>query len=222
MIDVNTVYQKGKFLANDTGNTGKFTVTDWNNVFDLVQKDIIRDLREKFEKNIIISDNIADLKVVKKVQADSEGRVSKPDDYLFFSANRITFWYKDLKGKQQVAVKPVTLLRDDQLGDRLNSLLNPVTTDYPVLVDYGSNLQFFPSSISHVELVYIKLPKSPVWAFTEVNGRPVYDESNSTNFTLPPDMEGDVIGRVLRYLATNTKEANLFQAGQIMEEKQNV
>lgn len=220
MISVDKVRSRVKFLANDGSNTGRFTVDNLNGVFDLVQKNIIRDLRRQFEKNIIISDNIADLKVIKKVQLDTEGRVTKPSDYLFFSANRITFWYKDLKGTQRVAVKPVTLLRDDQVGDRLNSLLNPVTIDYPVFVDYGNYLQFFPQDITHVELVYIKLPASPVWGFTEVNGRPVYDESSSVDFNLPPDMEGEVIYRCLQHLGINVKEGDLFQIGMAKEQQQ--
>ena len=222
MVDVNNVYKRVKFLSNDNSNTGKFTVDNLNGVFDLVQKNIIRDLRRQFEKNIIISDNIADLKVLKKFQLDSQGRVTKPSDYLFFSANRIKFWYKDSKGNQKVATKPVTLLRDDQVGDRLNSLLNPVTIDYPVFVDYGDYLQFFPSNASQIELVYIKNPASPVWSFTETNGRPVYDSATSVNFSLPPDMEGEVVYRVLQHLGINTKEAELVQIGQIKEKEQDV
>jgi len=222
MISVDKVKTQLEFLANDNSNTGRFSIDNLNSVFSLVQLNIVRELRKQYEKNIIIADNIADLKVLKKFQLDSQGRITKPDDYLFFSANRVKVWYKDSQGNQKVALSPVKLLRDDELADRLGSQLNPVNINYPVCVDYGSYIQFYPTKASHIEMSYIKNPDAPVWAFTEVNGRPVYNESNSTDFSLPPDMEGTVVYKCLEHLGINVKEQFTVQAGQIKAQQQNV
>jgi len=210
MINVDLVYKISNRLLNDNQITDRFPPQDWNRYATLAQLEALNDLRKAFESSSMNTDNIAELKVKKQFNLVG-GRLTKPDDYLFFSAPLTRVWYIDSQGVQRSSQRSVDLVTDNELGDRLNSQFDAPTYEYPIVQDIENFLQFYPEDLSMADLMYIREPKNPVWAYTEVDGEPVYDEANSVHFELPVNMTGEIVYRIMQYMGVNVRSADAVQ-----------
>lgn len=219
MINIDLIYNLTRQIANDNQITGRFSVDDWNRYVLMATRERVDQLRKEFESNTKNSDNTADLKVKKQISIDSVGRMTKPDDYLYFSAPLTTVFYKDSEGNQKSSKRSVDLVTDNQLGDRLNSQFDQPTFDYPIVLDYQNFLQFYPENLTSANLMYIRKPKDPVWAFTEVNGEPVYDSSNSQDVELPQSELANIVYRVVELMGVSIKRGDLAQYMNIKEQQ---
>lgn len=210
MINVDLVYKLTHRLLNDNQITDRYPVEDWNRYAILAQLEIVRKLRGLFESTSIISDNIAELKVKKQFNL-TDGKLTKPDDYLYFSAPLTRVWYKDGQGVQRTSQRPVDLVTDNELGDRLNSQFDAPSYQYPIVVDISDYLQFYPTDLTQAELMYIRVPKEPKWAYTDVDGEAVYDPVNSVDFELPQDMTDLLVVTICEYMGVNVKRGDMVQ-----------
>lgn len=113
--------------------------------------------------------------------------------------------------------RTVKVLRDDELTDRLSSQLLPPATKHPVANFENDSIQFYPKTIQFVEISYLRQPPPPVWAFTTVNGRPVYDAANSTNIEAPEEAENEIAMAALSFMGIHAREAELFQYAEQMQ-----
>jgi len=219
MIDVDLAYKISNRLLNDNQITDRFPPEDWNRYAELAQLEVLNFLRKSFEANTMNTDNIAELKVKKSFNL-SNGKLIKPVDYLFFSAPLTRVWYKDSQGNQKSSQRSVDLVTDNELGDRLNSQFDNPTHEYPIVHDTENVLQFYPEDLSMAELMYIRRPVAPKWAYTEVDGEAVYDEANSVNFELPVNLTGEVIYRIMQYMGINVRSSDVTQYAMAKEQVQ--
>lgn len=110
--------------------------------------------------------------------------------------------------KNEVPVRPVS---DDELSLVLDSNVNYPTLKYPVINESSEVLNIYPTTFQYVHLTYFRQPVKPVWAYTTVNNRPVYDAVNSVDLEAPKDAFNEVAMRTLSLLGVNMREADLVQ-----------
>jgi len=210
MIDVDLVYRLTHQIANDNQITDRFPVSDWNRYARMSIISVLKDLRAIFELNTVNTDNISGLKVKVNLNVVN-GKLTKPSDYLYLSAPLTRIWYKDSQGIQRTSKRPVEVITDNELGDRLSSQFNSPTLDYPIITDYGNEFEFYPNDVSQVTLAYIRMPKDPIWAFTVVDGEPVYDPNNSQDFELSADLLPEIVKKICEYMGVSIKRLDLAQ-----------
>lgn len=109
------------------------------------------------------------------------------------------------------AGRTVKRLTHSQLSYRRNSSLVPPTADYPVCVFYKTYVQFYPTDITNVKMVYLKKPVAPVYAYTIVSGRPVYDDANSIDIEWNEVDAGKIATKALKILGINLDDQLLVQ-----------
>jgi len=98
------------------------------------------------------------------------------------------------------------------------------TLRHPMYVDYGGNLQLYPSEIQEdVKVFYIRRPKQPKWTFIEVQGNPIYnpDASDFQDLELHPSDEVAVTIKVLSYLGLSIRDADIVQVSKQEEVDKN-
>lgn len=210
MINVDLAYKITNRLLNDNQITDRYPIADWERYAKLAQLEIVRRLRKAFEAGTTNNDNIAELKVKKQFNL-TNGVLTKPSDYLYFSAPLTRVWYKDGQGIQRTSQRPVDLVTDNELGDRLNSQFDAPSYEYPIVTNYQNFLQFYPLDLTQAELMYIRKPVDPLWAFTVVDGEPVYNAANSVDFELPEDMLDELVMTICEYMGVNVKRADMVQ-----------
>ncbi len=73
-------------------------------------------------------------------------------------------------------------VKDVSWGDIQISSLLKASPRFSKYMEFANEFRFLPKTIGSVEIDYLATPIKPVWAYTKVNGRPVYDPVNSVNF----------------------------------------
>ena len=146
-----------------------------------------------FVKNIIL-------------QVDSQGKAQRPSDFVQTSSIR---FFND---KKQTDVR---FVRDNNLGGYLDSALLEPTKKYPIYCIYDNYLQFYPKDLMRVSFTYLRKPATPVWGYTIVNGRPVYDPLTSTDVDFPDENINEITSRIVSLMGINIREPQVQQYAQV-------
>lgn len=107
--------------------------------------------------------------------------------------------------------RKVKRLTHAQLSARRNSALVPPTATYPVCVFYKTYIQFYPTDITNVIMTYLLAPVQPVYAFTIVNGREVYNDAASVDIEWSVDDLVKITDKALEVLSQNLQNPLLSQ-----------
>ncbi len=123
--------------------------------------------------------------------------------------------------------RPVEFLNEDELSERLDSDILPITDTYPVAVlrgvggevnsiDIGSKykVQLWPKNGQNGEYTYLKRPASPVFAFA-LSGRTVsYDASGSTQLEWNDSATYNIIYKTCEILGVTIEDEVAVQYAQ--------
>jgi hypothetical protein len=235
MINVNELYQFVNFVANKSQASGNITPSQFNLVLKRAYTQWVTEryndpnkfapgentpARYGYQLNQKITDDIKHLIVDPKVyQVNSEGRLNYPDDYLHISSCR--FKYKKQLSCGDTVIKEVDVkaMKDSEIGHILTSQIVEPTRRYPYLAFYSDYIQFFPKDLGQVTMTYLKKPEEPIWSYTLVNGRPVYDDTpydpvtgtGSRDVDAPDEAMNEIAFRMLSFLGMNIREPQLVQ-----------
>lgn len=116
---------------------------------------------------------------------------------------------------------------NNKLSLLVNSNLTQPTIEFPVYGLQGSELTFYPTTISNkgqVQATYFRYPKVPKWTYiTLANGEPVFDQSQSDyqDFELPAEEEYKLVTKILEYAGMSIRETQVVQFGLSQEQTQN-
>jgi len=190
---------------------GNIPITQLNIYFERAQLDIVTELRDVFEATSILSDNLSTL--VQPVEVYNSGdKFNKPEDYLHW-VDIFSHAFTNAKDCGVAPDKewvPIELIPHNKLAYRNRSTIVPADRLFPVAVNYDKYFLVLPVP-SKIQLTYIRLPKKPVWGYTDTPQRPIYDPLTSQDFELPTIMHKDICFRVLSYMGIATRDADLYQ-----------
>ena len=108
---------------------------------------------------------------------------------------------------------------NNKLALLVNSNLTQPTKEFPVYALQGTELTFYPITISNkgqVQATYFRYPKVPKWTYiTLANGEPVFDQSQNDyqDFELPPEDEYKLVTKILEYAGISIRENEVTQFG---------
>ena len=119
----------------------------------------------------------------------------------------------------RTGTKPIEIVEEQFLPDKLDSALCGPDSNYPIAVFYKTYIQFYPITVSNVTLVFYKEPIQPIYAYTEVNGRAVYDDDNSVDIEWGPQDHNDITIRAFGILGINMRESDIINISSAIEQK---
>lgn len=151
-----------------------------------------------------IEDDLRHLKEVRTFNINSnsyamqgyKGRVILPDGVIKdINGNVAPKWMYFLRleheyvvsasNPTQYSIREIKLKTSNQIDGVRSSLIAPPSKKRPVCEYQNDYFQIYPTDVNKVNLVYLRQPATPVWAYTTVNARPVYDATNSTDIDAP-------------------------------------
>lgn len=209
MLNINELYISVQNFANKE-QRGFISPSQFN---DFAYRAVMESFMQKslvYQSTQKISDDLRPFIKPTTLDVDAQGRVLYPDDYVHMSSVK----YVNVKQvNKQVVRKLVELIPvdDNELGYRLNSTIVPPSKDFPILVYYDEYMKVFPEDLLRVEVTYLREPIKPIWAFTLVNNRPVYDPDNSVDIEFPREMHNEIMIKILSYVGINLREGVLMQ-----------
>lgn len=109
----------------------------------------------------------------------------------------------------------VEVLVEDELIDRLESQVVPVSSDPIAVMSKQNKIQLFPEVPSSGAVYYFRRPAKPVFAFTQ-NGRVItYNQSGSTQLEWKDMDINNIISIALSYYGLNMSNQNIVQFAEL-------
>lgn len=156
-----------------------------------------------------------------KMMVDQNGIAQIPSDYLHYSS----IWYtyslnsKDCGTKPATKVYPIEVLFDSQVGDRISHPVKGPTLKYPFCCFYNNYIEFWPKEISSVDFTYIRVPRTPVYAYTVVNDEAVYNANGSVQLEWPVDCHADIANLIVSLASENLRDQFMKQVSEQRKER---
>ena len=128
---------------------------------------------------------------------------------------------------------PVEIVEPKDVNQILRSSLVSPSMMYPIALMTSSSakgfftLNVFPENISKIIIYYYLYDDinsslestNPKWSYVTVAGKPVYDVTNSIQFTISERVHGELVIKILEYLGVTIREAEVVQYAQGSEVK---
>lgn len=230
-MDINKVYDFLKYLA-DKDQSGNITPKEFNSSLERAfsewvmkrYNNINDDSQNKqgWQKNQKITDDLKFLLVRNEVSSiGSDGKLAFPEDYLHISSLVYNFKYQE-NGDTVVVPNDVDIVDDNEIASFLGSSIYAKrikAKKYVIAAFYSDHLQIYPKNIGVVDFTYLRKPITPFWAFTLVNGRPVYDSVNSVDLEAPDEVVNEIVMMCASYLGINLREPQLVQYAETMKQQ---
>jgi hypothetical protein len=142
------------------------------------------------------------------------GKGAVPSNYLYMSSLSFEYIYNNATGLQK-EIKTVEVLPDqDFVARKASSLMRP-TFKNPIARFVGNDIEFEPSSIKSVNMVYVRTPNEPLYAYTvNANDDYVYNAAGSVQFDWPKICMPDIANMVLSYLSDNFRDMFIKQSAE--------
>lgn len=141
------------------------------------------------------------------------GVITLPTNYMHLIALQTTQFVTSL-GRN--VVNPVQVLAEDELIERLESQVLPVTLFEPIcIMNAQKKIQLFPEQPQSGKVYYFKRPAVPKFAYTQSGRTVTYDAANSTQLEWNEADINNVISEALAYYGLNLQSADVVQFAQM-------
>lgn len=214
-MNINEAYTFLNFISNKN-QSGTVTPSQFNQMADRAQMEYFEKDYKYWQDTQDVTDALDVFLKSYATGVPTNGRLAYPSDYLHVSSMRHYYAFINGTGKE-VSVEEVT---NAEYGERTQSEINVPTTRYPIYTDYATYMQFEPKNIGLITMDYFRQPTSPVWGFTLVSSRPVYDPTTSVDWELPNECHNELIFSMASYLGINLRETELAQYAEMQKVQQ--
>jgi hypothetical protein len=146
----------------------------------------------------------------------ANGIVTLPSDYLRF----LSVWYTGYdNATQRTKLKGIEVVNDDELAERLESQLIPVSATTPVAQWIGQGkIQLWPKTASVGEVWYLKKPNKPVFGYTRTQRVITYDPATSVQLEWDEANINKVIFKTLSLLGVNLSDDKLMEYSNLKDQ----
>jgi hypothetical protein len=119
---------------------------------------------------------------------------------------------------------PVDIVEPSDVNQILRSSLVKPSYEYPIALISGNTkgkvINVFPEEITEISVYcYYYGDNIPNWSYVTISGKPVYDVSSSTDFSISNRCHGELVVKILEYLGVSIREAEVVQYAQANEIK---
>jgi len=107
--------------------------------------------------------------------------------------------------------KPVKMLSEDEIAERLGSqILEPTTTDPAGLENYGT-IQLYPQASLTGFVYYLRRPKKPFFKYTQSGRTITYDKSGSTQLEWAETSMNKLLMKTVNMFGVNLSDELILQ-----------
>lgn len=215
-MTIDQAYNFVQFVYNKN-QSGYISPSQFNNLAPIMQISLINDRIGNvksyqgdvppygFGMNQKIREELRPLLVQPTTKTVTAGVMTVPDDYLYYDTVSVN-------GRQAQEVT------EDEILELNNSLIKPPTVQYPKWVIHGNGFNFYPTSITSVNLSYLRRPVAPKWNYDIVNDQPVYNPTGSQDFETGETTHYEVCARILQAVGLNLKLGEIVQWAELAQQ----
>lgn len=230
------IYDFIKFVGNKDFNGNFYTPAQFNSSIQVANLDYFKSrhgLPEEYqpgqpiprvhpEVTQKIIDDLREFKEHVIDQVVSTGYFDIPADYIHY--DDISYNYtRNIDGTPTALPRPVEMLTERKLSDRMGNYIKRPTTKNPVGViradDTNQRIYIFPDTINAVDFHYYRMPVKPVFDYTIVSDELVYAPGTSTEFEWHENTHMDLIRILFSYLGINLRSQEIVQYAEMQKAK---
>ena len=164
-----------------------------------------------FELTQKLIDSTTTFKRINDIVTDDNGKVAYPDDYVHITAVLSKRYERDGDCDFETYYGSTEELKESQLADRLsNSITMPTRRDAAYILN-SNHIQFYPQERGSYTIRYIRLPKTPYFAYDVIDDEIVYNPTDSTEIEWGEELHLDIARQCLVYMGKNLGDESLRQ-----------
>jgi len=220
-MTIDKVYTLFLFLANKA-SVGYFGPDAFNTLFDIAQnqtfndymsnlkgwKDMGPDARRVPGDIQPNTDSLSPFKVGPvSLSVTGSGDVVRPASLIYLDA-----MWRTSDGER------VRRVEDDRRWSNINSVIDPPSVS-PFYIEYNNTYKIYPNNIGSVDISYYTMPVVAKWAYTIVDGRPVYDPVNSVDPVWSDDVIYKILLRMARAAGIRIKDQDLIAFDRLVNQE---
>jgi hypothetical protein len=216
-MDLNDIYTLLNFYINKEQG-GWYTPEELTMIVDRAQRTLFNNYYIKYQTSQRLDDALAPFKAA-HVFSHATGLITNPVDYQDMLAITATV----VDDQSVTRTRPVELVTDDELANRVSSQVDPPSVLSPIVVRVDNdNWQLYPKVQQAGTMVYLAVPTAPVYNYTVMSGRViVYDELTSIQLQWNDKDILSIILLALNGLGINLSEPDILQWSE-MKNQQNI
>lgn len=213
-MDLNEAYTLLNFYINKEQG-GWYPPEELTRIVDRAQTTVYNTYYTKYSTSQRLDDALAPFKVDIQFTTGSTpaGLITTPNDYLdLLAINTVVVDNLSITRK-----RPVEIVNEEELINRLNSQVVPVTVFDPVgVIKENWGVQLYPDQPAAGVVMYLRKPVTPYYAYSLVSGRViVYDQANSVQLEWSDKDIETIILIALNGLGINLSEQDVMQWSEI-------
>ena len=105
----------------------------------------------------------------------------------------------------------IKVLPDEDFQWESQSVTRTPTNEHPICRFLASKIEVLPSTITAIEMTYLRYPLVPVWGYTTAAGVNIYSPATSVQIELPEICQTEFVMRTLSYLGISIREGAITQ-----------
>jgi hypothetical protein len=221
-ISVDTVYKTVLLILNKE-QRGYMTPDEFNKIGQQVQLEI-------FEKYF---EDLNQIVRAPQTDADYADRLSYLEEKISIFENNSTYvvtnGVANLSDVHRLNTVTYNNIELQKVGRKeyYNIIKSPLTKPtelYPIYLQEGNSLKIEPTSISLIDISFIKKPLNINWNFVPDEGLGifVYTSNGTTDFELHSSEQTEVILRILAYAGIVIRDTQIIQAASAQVQQQNI
>ena len=221
-ISVDTVYKTVLLILNKE-QRGYMTPDEFNKIGQQVQLEI-------FEKYF---EDLNQIVRAPQTDADYADRLSYLEEKISIFENNSTYvvtnGVANLSDVHRLNTVTYNNIELQKVGRKeyYNIIKSPLTKPtelYPIYLQEGNSLKIEPTSISLIDISFIKKPLNINWNFVADEGLGifVYTSNGTTDFELHSSEQTEVILRILAYAGIVIRDTQIIQAASAQVQQQNI
>jgi hypothetical protein len=216
---INTFKNVTEYISNKVQSGNSLTIPQFNELANVAQMTVFEKDRAIFVAKAEVSDYLKQFLVSKTYNSNSLfGELVLPDDLEHISSIRSYH----IKGNGAGMEVPLSEVKNTDWGKVTSSSLFAATNRFPKYSEYDAYVKYLPVKLNNITVDYFRTPLAPEWAYTVVNGRPVYDATNSINFEWYEATMNNVVAAFLQLVGVNLKDSELYNFTQSYKQETNV
>ena len=222
MVNIDTVYQRVLALANKE-QRGYITPQEFNLFANQAQMDIFEqyfyDLNQFLRvpgNNTMYADPVDILE--EKIEIFHQGQTLGDGTSNVFDTNDLSFdlyRLKQVRFNNTAATPPIGVKVEKTTHDKfmlsINAPLTSPTLMRPAYYLRGDSIVVAPTSVTSIDVNYIKKPVKVEWSGYSLSGSELYDSTNSVDFELHPSEETKLVIKILSLSGITLKDSSLYQ-----------
>ena len=210
-VTLDEILKYCNYLVNKSQSADAISPDEFNSVLPIVNQEVfnreLNKLNRKHGKPFIDSYKDSYLQDCEAVLTSTPNStlLSKPADFERF-----------LSGRARVGNEWHEMNITDTL-DAFSPLDGVTTTQYLITIHYGDSFKF-NKTVNEVNMIYIKRPASPYYAYTIVGYDYSYDHANSRQFVWRDTLLPTIVNLIFEKMGINMKDQTDIQVSQIKKQ----